>query len=81
MSEEQIRERYPWDYHELTNRCRQRYSDFKVDQKYHQLRKSLESDRRFAHERRLDPEKPRPKKIFYAPAILEQFDKHYHRRQ
>ncbi|AXA36918.1 hypothetical protein BRCON_2141 [Candidatus Sumerlaea chitinivorans] len=81
LSEEQIRERYPWDYKELTNRCRQRYSDFKVDQKYHQLRKSLESDRRFAHERRLDPEKPRPKKIFYAPAILEQFDKHYHRRQ
>jgi len=78
LTEEQIRERYPWDYHELTNRCRERYSDFKVDQKYHQLRKRLEAERRFAHERRLDPEKPRPKKMFYAPAILEQFDKHYH---
>ena len=81
LSEEQVRESYPWDYQELTNRCRERYSDFKVDQKYHKLRKSLESDRRFAHERRLDPEKPRPKKMFYAPAILEQFDKHYRRRQ
>jgi hypothetical protein len=79
LSEEQIRERYPWDYRELTDRCRQRYSDFKVDQKYHQLRKSLESDRRFAYERRLDPEKPRPQKIFYAPAILQEFDKHYNR--
>jgi len=78
LSEEQIREHYPWDYYELTNRCRERYSDFKVDQKYHQLRKRLEAERRFAHERRLDPEKPRPKKMFYAPAILEQFDKHYH---
>ena len=55
LSEEQVRESYPWDYQELTNRCRERYSDFKVDQKYHKLRKSLESDRRFAHERRLDP--------------------------
>jgi hypothetical protein len=81
LSEEQVRESYPWDYQELTDRCRERYSDFKVDQKYHKLRKSLESDRRFAHERRLDPEKPRPKKMFYAPAILEQFDKHYRRRQ
>jgi hypothetical protein len=80
LSEEQVRESYPWDYQELTNRCRERYSDFKVDQKYHQLRKNLESDKRFAHERRLDPEKPRPKKMFYAPAILEQFDKHYRRR-
>ena len=81
LTEEQIRERYPWDYKELTDRCRQRYSDFKIDRKYHQLRKDLESDKRFAHERRLDPEKPRPKKMFYAPAILEQFDKHYRRRQ
>lgn len=81
LTEEQIRERYPWDYQELTNRCRERYSDFKVEQKYHQLRKELEADIRFAHERRLDPEKPRPKKMFYAPAILEQFDKHYRRRQ
>ena len=81
LTEEQIRERYPWDYHELTDLCRQRYSDFKVDRKYHQLRKNLQSDKRFAYERRLDPEKPEPKKIFYAPAILEQFDKHYRRRQ
>jgi len=62
LTEDQIRERYPWDYKELTNRCQQRYSDFKVDQKYHQLRKKLESDKRFAYERRLDPEKPQPKK-------------------
>jgi hypothetical protein len=81
LSEEQIRESYPWDYQELTDRCRKRYSDFKVDQKYHKLRKNLESDKHFAHERRLDPEKPRPKKMFYASAILEQFDKHYRRRQ
>lgn len=77
LTEEQIRERYPWDYHELTNRCRERYPDFKVDKTYHQLRKELEADRRFAHERRLDPEKLRPKKMFYASAILEELDKHY----
>jgi len=79
LSEEQVREIYPWDYQELTNRCRERYSDFKVNRKYHELRKNLESDKRFAHERRLDPEKRTPRKMFFAPAILEQFDKHYRR--
>lgn len=77
LTEEQIRERYPWDYGELTRRCQDRYLDFKVNQQYHGIRKRLESDPRFAHERRLDPEKPRPKKTFYAPAIMEEFDKTY----
>jgi len=80
LTEEQIRERYPWDYSELTRRCRERYSDFKVDKRYHQIRKQIESDRRFAHERRLDPNKPRPKKTFYSPNILSEFDKHYQRK-
>jgi len=79
LTEEQIRERYPWDYRELTERCKERYSDFKVDQKYHQLRKGLETDKRFAHERRLDPEKPQPKKMFFSSSILQEFDKHYSR--
>ena len=77
LTEEQIRERYPWDYEELTNRCRHRYSHFKVDRKYHQLRKKRESDKCFAHERWLDPENPQPKKMFYAPVIFQEFDKHY----
>jgi len=81
LSEEQIRERYPWDYKELTKQCRECYSDFKVDQKYHRLRKDFESNMCFAHERRLDPKNPRPKKMFYAPDILKQFDNQYRRRQ
>lgn len=77
LTEEQIREQYPWDYRELTQRCKGRYKNFKVDQKYHSIRKSLEFNKRFAHERRLDPEKPKPRKMFYATAILEELDKHY----
>jgi hypothetical protein len=80
LTEEQIRERYPWDYKELTDRCRKRYLDFKVDKKYHQLRKELEAKKNLAYERRLDPEKPWPKKMFYSPAILEEFDKCYSRK-
>ncbi|BCX11793.1 MAG: hypothetical protein KatS3mg067_0731 [Thermosynechococcus sp.] len=81
LTDEQIRERYPWDYRRLTEECKQRYANFKVDKKYHQLRKSWESDQRFAHVRHLDPQKPEsPKKIFYSQAILSEFDKQYEPR-
>lgn len=80
LTEEYIRERYPWDYWELTRRCQERYKNFKVNKRYHEIRKDLETDQRFAHERRLDPEKPRPKKIFYAPAVLDEFDKYYEKK-
>jgi len=79
LTEEQVRDRYPWDYRELTAQCRKHYSSFKVDKQYHQLRRQLESDNRFAHERRLDPAKSRPRKVFYSPAILNEFNKHYQR--
>ncbi|GIK17155.1 MAG: hypothetical protein BroJett003_21190 [Planctomycetota bacterium] len=81
LTEAQVRERYPWDYAELTSRCRQAFSDFKVDAKYHQVRKPLESDSRFAHVRRLDPGNPKsPKKTFYNANILDEFEKQYSRR-
>jgi len=81
LTEEQIRENYPWDYRELTNKCREIYEDFKENKKYHDIRKSLVSNPRFAHERRLDPEKPRPSKIFYSPNILSELDKHFTKKK
>jgi hypothetical protein len=82
LTEEQIRERYPWDYAELTRRCQERYSHFKVNQEYHRLRKSLESDLRYAHVRLLDPAKPNSqKKLLFNPNILQEFDKHYTLKQ
>ncbi|WP_246186624.1 DUF3644 domain-containing protein [Methylacidimicrobium tartarophylax] len=78
LTEEQISERYPWDYRKLSDECRKLYSGFKVDRRYHELRRELERDTRFAHVRRLDPRKAKSsKKTFYSPAILQEFDKTY----
>lgn len=78
VTEEDIRERYPWDYDELTQKCRERYSDFKSNSKYHKIRKSLEDDDRFASIRLLDPGNPNgSKKKFYNPNIMQELDKHY----
>lgn len=80
LKEEDIRERYPWDYEELTGRLRDRYTDFKANQEYHDIRKSLMQDPKYVSERFLDPGNPRSlKKVFYSPNILNAFDTFYTR--
>lgn len=78
LSEEDIREKYPWDYRELTKRCIQRYSGFKQDFRFHSIRKPLLVDERYVKSRYLDPGNPKsPKKDFYNPNVLQVFDQHY----
>ncbi len=80
ISEEDIREKYPWDYAVLTTRLKKRYQSFKCNQDYHGIRKPLESDERYCNTRLLDPGNPSSsKKIFYNPNILKEFDKHYNK--
>jgi hypothetical protein len=80
ITEEQIRERYPWDYDRLTRECRNRYQDFKAVDKYHNLRRKFLSDSRLGFVRYLDPGNPKSsKKSLFDPNILKEFDKHYTR--
>jgi len=78
LSEEDIRDKYPWDYDILTTILRRRYTDFKANQTYHDLRKPLEDDERFCRKRYLDPAKTAGVgKCFYNPNIIKEFDAHY----
>lgn len=80
LKEEDIRKHYPWDYRQLTEKLRARYSDFSQNQKYHDIRKMIQGDKRYIKARYLDPENPRSsKKDFYSPHIINEFDKHYQR--
>ena len=81
LSEEDITEKYPWDYQVLTTRLSKRYSDFKVYKKYHQIRKELEKDDRYAHTRYLDPNNSKSgRKTLYNPNIQNEFDKYFQKR-
>ena len=78
LTEENIRQKYPWDYRELTNRCKQRYANFSENRDYHKRRKPLVKDERFARARFLDPGNPKSaRKDFYSPNVFTEFDKHY----
>lgn len=78
MSEKDIRDKYPWDYAELCSRLKARYSDFKQDKRFHVIRKPLMGNEKFHLPRYLDPGNPKsPKKDFYNPNVIPEFDKHY----
>lgn len=82
IAEEDITEKYPWDYKVLSTRLSKRYKDFKMNSKYHRLRKALEKNKKFAYERLLNPANAKGgRKIFYNPNIQKEFDKHYTRAQ
>lgn len=82
LSEEDIHEKYPWEYGHLSKHLSKRYSDFLQNGQYHDIRRPLESDARYCRERFLDPGNPRSsRKCFYSPNIVKEFDKHYTKKK
>ena len=80
LTEDDIIDKYPWDYKVLTTRLGKRYRNFKSNSKYHTVRKSLEDNDKFAYQRLLNPKNPSgSKKTFYNPNIVREFDTHYER--
>ncbi len=81
LEEEDVLEKYPWGYDNLTAYLVNRYNDFSQNKKYHEIRKKLEGQIAFCKERYLDPSNPKStKKRFYSPNIVKEFDKHYSRK-
>lgn len=81
LSEEDMRDRYPWDYQILSSRLDRRFTDFRRNQQYHTVRQRLEENPQLCRVRYLDPGNPRSSvKRFYSPNILREFDEFYTRR-
>ena len=81
LTEANIREKYPWDYQELTRRLNMRYTDFRINQAFHDVRTPLHDDDRYAKVRYLDPANHSGlSKRFFNPNILTVFDQHYTKR-
>lgn len=78
-----FRKKYKWRYtEELLPALKKKFSDFKPDKKFYDLKRQLQTDARYAAERSLDEDNPKSqKKWFYCPDILKEFEKHYTRRK
>ncbi len=82
LTDDEFKIRYPWSYKTLTDRCVERYQDFKQNQQYHNTRKQLERRPGFAMTRFLNPDNPNSAKTtFYNPSILTELDKRYMRKE
>jgi hypothetical protein len=84
VREEDVLKNYPMTYRDLSNAMKRRYEDFRENSNFHKLRKGFEKEPKFVRVRILDPNNPSPKstrKCFYNSNILQEFDKHYKRRQ
>lgn len=78
LSDQQFKERYPMNYKELNNRCNKRYSDFLINQKYHDVRKPLKGNPKYSKTRKLDEDNPKSvSQDWYSEAIFTELDKHY----
>jgi hypothetical protein len=78
MSYEAFRKKYPWTYQDhLIPKLKDRYSDFQIDKKFHEIKDLARKDDQYAFERPLDPDKPHSKKWFYGTNIFKVFDQHY----
>jgi hypothetical protein len=82
MTDEEFRTKFPWSYGDLVERCKDRYVGFKLDARFHQIRKTIVERQTLSKIRYLNPQRlTSAKQVFYAPAILGEFDKHYSRKQ
>lgn len=82
LTEEDVLKNYPWSYHVLTTKLRRRYTDFLANRKFYDLKRGLETEKKYSIVRELDPGNPKsPVKRFYNPNILQEFDKHYTKRK
>lgn len=80
IEEESILKAFPLDFNTLTRSLRERYIDFKADNRYHRIRKGLMT-MGFSITRRLNPNNPKSsKQDFYNTKIFEEFDKSYKKR-
>lgn len=80
ISIDDIRKTHPLDYDKLSKKMRLVYKDFKVNGKYHELRKILESDQRYCFHYPLNPQNPSgASKPLFSAEVFKEFDKHYER--
>ena len=79
--DEILKKKYPLNYRKLVEKLRERFSDFKENNKFHEIRRELMKDEKLGKTRYLDPsDKKSSKRCFYSLNIVEKFDKYYKKR-
>lgn len=82
IKEDDILRIFPWNYRTLTEQLKGRYSNFVENRNYHKTRKQIEGNKKLSVVRLLYPGNPKSIRTrYYSPNIVQEFDKHYEKRQ
>ncbi len=77
-SEEVFKNKYPLDYNSMIEQCRTRYSNFKTNIQFHEIKNKICSENDFKGIKYLDHNKNKGiKKDYYSSNIFKELDKHY----
>ena len=82
ISDDEALKTFSTSYNELVNKCKDRYPDFKRNQRFHTVMKLINEDPKCTYERKLDPttEKGTTKKRFYnSEQVFAKLDSEYTR--
>ncbi len=81
LSEEKLKEKYPWDFKQLVEKLKSRYTDFKQNSEFYSIKRELEENSNLCHKRFLDRNQRGTSKKYYSSSISRNFDQHYSRNQ
>ncbi len=78
LTEEDILKRFPWTYKNMVAKCRERYSNFKQDQKFNRLVAQIKTNDKLSKKRDFYPNnKKSPTTFYYSTNTIKEFDRYY----
>ena len=80
ISEEDMRQKYPLTYSDITTKLKQRYENCKMDKDFHSKMKSIKNNEKLYHFRKLDTTKEKSTgQGFYSSNVWQELDKIFNR--
>lgn len=81
LSEEDIRQRFPYSYMDVCTKAKERYSDFKRGSGFNAIMKEIKREGKLCFQRKLDTSNPKsPNQYFYSTNIWQKLDLKYTRK-
>lgn len=81
LVEEDITKKFPMSYGDVNTKCKERYSDFKMNGVFHSVMKKIKEDDKLCHNRKLDPNNPKSQvKQFYSTNVWKVLDNEYKKK-
>jgi hypothetical protein len=78
VREETVLKGFPLSFKDLTEELSNRYSDFKANPRFYEIKKALMKDQKYSRTRYLNHKTQKGiKQDFYSKVIIKEFDKHY----